>query len=232
MRVVLLGVLLVACSGSSGGGDATGFLTVDDYSEQEVDAYCAKAFQCCNASDREALFADTSGQVTDQASCSSYYRAAYERFAANLIHTAIGAGRIDYDSSAGSACLAATAALTCAVFARTAGKHDCPNPIVGQVADTEACNFDEECASGYCEGDIELPIPMQGVCKELPGQGGSCPEDACAAGVQCANGTCEAQLPDGASCTEGVQCTSQGCNGADGLGGAGTCGAPTACIGG
>jgi len=232
MRVALL-VLLVACGGtSSGGGDDTQGLSVNDYSEQEVDAYCAKAFQCCSASDRAALFADTNGQVSDQASCSSYYRTLYERFASNELHTAIGAGRIVYDSNAGTACLAATAALTCAVFARTAGKDDCSTPIIGQVPDTEACNFDEECASGYCEGDIELPIPMQGVCKELPGQGAPCPEDACAAGVQCANGTCEALLPDGASCTEGVQCTNQGCNGADTAGGAGTCGTPTACIGG
>ncbi len=229
LRSVL--VFLIACGGSSNGDDTTGGLSVDDYSNQTADAYCAKIFQCCSASDRSIVFAQTNGQVTDQGSCSTYYRSVYSTLVKNELHTAIGAGRIDYDSTKGMACLAATAALTCPVFAKTAGANDCPTPLVGEVPDGTACNFDEECASTYCEGDSGPPFPKQGVCKELPAQGGSCPDGLCATGAQCANGTCAGLLADGAACTEGAQCTSQGCNGTDGKGGAGTCGAPTACTG-
>jgi hypothetical protein len=216
-----------ACSDDDAGG---GSIALANLGDAVGSAYCAKAFECCTAAEIMVRFQGT--QVTDEASCRMFYAAVFTAFAGDY-QASVDAGKLVYDGAAASQCVSALRAMACTDFARDDDplSSQCPNPFQGQVANGMQCAFDEECQSGYCEGDAQLPEPgTPGTCKAPPTAGQACPDFTCADGLQCQAGTCMALKPDGASCYDGEECASAGCNGASN-GSPGTCGVPMTCNG-
>ena len=225
-RALLAFSLLTACSDDdSGGGD----VALADIGATFGAAYCAKAFDCCTAAEIPQFFEGAS--ITDEPGCVMFYTNVFGALTATY-QASIDAGKLVYSSSAASQCVSALRAQACPDFASAHDplQNECSNPFMGQVAANAACNFDEECVSGYCEGDVQFGTPRPGVCKSLPGSGAMCPDFDCAEGFQCQSGTCMALKADGASCYGGDECASGGCNGASGNT-AGMCGVANTCNG-
>lgn len=92
------------------------------------------------------------------------------------------------------------------------------------VADGEVCYSDA--VSAACKDGSYCESTSSGLCKAKPPAGELCGEwTFCAEGAYCdgsdATAKCQARLDDGASCTNGQQCKSRGCN-------SGVCGEETA----
>ena len=149
-----------------------------------------------------------------------------------MYQASIDAGKLAYNASSASSCIAAMRDVTCTEFAvdDDALESRCPNPFEGQVANGMQCAFDEECQSGYCEGDSQGNNPMSGTCKPLPTQGQACIDFECADNLQCDAGTCSPLKADGEECFDGEECMSGGCNGATNNA-PGMCGAAMLCDG-
>ncbi len=84
------------------------------------------------------------------------------------------------------------------------GDSPCAVAWRGTLADGASCPFSETCVSGYCA----MSSACSGVCAPRVAAGGACADpDACAEGLVCAGGHCEAPRAEGASCAgDGVVC--------------------------
>ena len=225
LRTLVLASTLLACGGDDDSGSG---IALANLGTSIGTAYCAKAFECCTAAEISERFAGA--PFTDEPGCVQFNTRFFDALLP-MYQASIDAGKMTYSASAASQCVAALRAQTCNDFA---SEHDelasaCPNPFTGQVENNMACNFDNECASEYCEGDTQFGNnPQPGVCKPMPAVGQSCPDFDCATGAYCDAGTCAALKADGASCFSGEQCASGACNES---GSGGTCGAPMTCNG-
>lgn len=223
--VLVLG--LVACGGADDSG--SGSIALANLGTAVGDAYCAKAFECCTTAEISEMF--DGAPFSDEAGCRMFYTGFFNAFS-SMYQASVDAGKLVYDGAAASQCMSALRSLSCTEFAREGDPLStmCENPFQGQVANGMQCAYDEECMSGYCEGDTQFNNPMPGTCKAFPTSGQACPDFDCAEGLQCQNGTCMALKADGAECFDGEECMSGGCNGA-GNTTPGTCGAPMTCNG-
>src|SRR5262245_23279521 len=179
LRASFVVLLVAACGGGSSPG------SLDTLPGDFAHAYCTKAFACCTMADIAIRFQGLS--ITDEASCEHTYSALLTLATAQT-KSDISKGTVTYDSAAASACLDALAAESCPEFARSEGnlgEGSCPNPFQGKVADGMPCDNDAVCTSGYCEGDVQAPQPMNGTCKQLPTMGQPCPDFTCAAHLRC-----------------------------------------------
>lgn len=219
--------LLTACGGDDSGSGAIALANLGD---AMATSYCAKTFECCTMAETEQRF--EGAPVTDEASCRMFYAGFFNALAADF-QASIDAGKLVYDGDAARQCVNALNAMACTDYARDDDplSRECPDPFMGQVANDMQCKFDDECQSGYCEGDSQFPAPgTPGTCKAAPTSGQACMDFTCADGLTCENGVCTALKADGAACYDGAECQSGGCNGAS-QSTAGTCGAPTTCNG-
>ncbi len=222
-------VVVAGCGGGSGGS-----LGIDGLPAAYASHYCKKAFACCSSADIAVHFAGLN--ITDEASCESQYTGLF-MIAISQDKQAIADGTLVYDGDAAAACLDLLDTQSCTDFARSGGDlsgASCPDPFTGKVAEGQSCVNDSVCTSGYCEGDTQAPVKA-GICKAPPTSGRPCPDFTCAANLRCdfttGTETCAPLLADGMPCDTGDDCTSGGCNGGDGMGTQGTCGAPTVCDG-
>jgi hypothetical protein len=228
LRSTLLALSLVACGGDDDSGNG-GSIALSNLGTTIGTEYCAKTFDCCTAAEIADMF--DGAPFTDEAGCVQFYTGFFMQLS-SMYQASIDSGKLTYDGAAASQCVSAMRAMTCTDFARADDPlaTECPDPFQGNVANGTQCAYDEECVSGYCEGDVQFGMPKPGTCKDLPTSGQQCVDFTCADGLQCQNGTCMALKPDGASCYDGDECMSAGCNGASGST-AGTCGAPMTCNG-
>lgn len=225
-HLVLLTSVLIGCGGDDDGG---GGVALANFGTVFGSEFCGKAFECCTMAEVSEFF--DGAPFTTETECTNFYGGFFMSLA-TMYQASIDAGRLEYNANASQQCVTALRAQACADFARDDDplKDNCPNPFVGKVANGMSCNMDEECVTGYCEGDSQFGNPMPGTCKHLPGSGAQCIDFTCADGFTCDSGTCEPLKADGASCFDGDECTSGGCNGA-GSSTPGTCGAPQICNG-
>jgi hypothetical protein len=102
------------------------------------------------------------------------------------VAAAVSAGRVTYDPTKASACLAATTALGCDAGASTSamGLTDCKAALAGTVAANGTCYNSVDCAgTNFCSGLGATGGSCTGTCKPLVAAGATC-----AAGDQCVSG--------------------------------------------
>ena len=219
-------MLVAACGGDDSGSH--GAVPLADFGTRIGTQYCGKAFECCTTEELPQLF--IGADFTDEPGCIDFYTRFFG-FLTPMYQASIDAGKMTYDAEHAADCVAAAGGLTCTQFAvhESALGGMCESPFIGLVANDAECAFDEECVSGYCDGDSIAPVKT-GLCKTLPAAGEACPSLDCAEGSQCQSGTCMPLKADGASCRNRDECASGACNGAS-TQTAGTCGAPMICNG-
>jgi hypothetical protein len=227
----IVSVTLSACGSDGGGGGGGGDpIALEDLGAALGAAHCAKAFECCTAAELPQFYANV--PFSDVAGCEDYYNKFYN-FLIPMFQASVDGAKMTYDGDAARDCVDAIAELSCTVFA---ANHDifegrCASPFTGLVATGMPCAGDNECTTGYCEGEEELATPpTPGVCKTLPTVGQTCDDFDCAAGLECIQHVCSALKADGASCYQPDECQSGGCNGAS-TGQMGTCGEQMICNG-
>jgi hypothetical protein len=209
------GILAVGCGGG-GGGD----VSLNDFPAEAADAFCAKIFECCDQQEIMEQFSIFNPPITTEAQCVTAFTGFYQ-LAFGETQAAIDAGKMKYHADRAGACLDAVRDLSCSQYAML-GDSDtfpgCEDPFEGLVAADQACADDDECVSGYCEGDTQ---EMTGTCKTEPGSGAACPDFQCASGLYCefgaAGSTCQPTKADGAQCTSDEECQSDNCDDASGL---------------
>jgi len=116
---------------------------------------CDQAFTC------KATFPTDAGVTFDQAfgaTVNACYTDAAAYYNAPAVEAAITAGKIDFDATAGGACitgLAAVAAPTCTTFWNEgpAFPAACDGVFTGKVASGAACTIDLECTGALICGE-------------------------------------------------------------------------------
>ena len=183
-------VVLAACSSSSGGGsgsksdsgtgtkhdgggatgDASGGMSVTTFCNALVTADATLFSKCIGGS---ATAWET--QLNAASPCAD-------------IAAAVQSGRIVYDESKASACLTATAAISCGNQAAGAPEPaDCIATIVGTVAASGTCFSSVDCApDNFCSGLGGTTGSCTGTCAPLIAAGAACSAgDECVAGNTC-----------------------------------------------
>ncbi len=162
---------------------------------------CAVAFHCPeNGKPGEMLDLGRSG---DEASCVAYFNRMNEQATDLEAYVrpvgSVEDGRTTYDPAKAADCLAEVAAskTACAVFDEAAVTRCLESVFQPTVAADGACASDSECIDGHCSISDDGVCP--GTCIATPaavGEGKSCEEAPCAAGLECvmksgAEETCE-----------------------------------------
>jgi len=204
LPVVLACVLSVGCQGRPQSNDV---LPLADLAEKAEQAVCSQEARC--------------GWFPDVASCK--LASAWKM---DPLVASIKAGRIQYDSKAAAACIAALTALGCNLTDQSDDAPPaCMSAFRGSVAVGGTCYMDDDCVSGNCGGkacslpvdccagtcvaEAKVPtIPVGGSCYP-PGGSGNCAE-----GTYCDNssagGTCVTGIVLGQAC-DPVGLQSAGC---------------------
>lgn len=200
-----------ACGGGSGGSG--GSVPLGQFPAKMSQAMCTQNFKCAPAAD---LTGHTMQQCVDD-------NAMLFSLLASAISSSEAKGRATYHAAQMGICIGGMAAMTCDEW--RLGLTDANQPaacqaaIVGKVAVGGACQDDNECVSGTCEGSDPGPPPTDGQCVALVPEGGSCTNgDACATDFICdpATQVCMAKRGGGAACSNDDQCVN-GCNTTTGM---------------
>lgn len=98
-------------------------------------------------------------------------------------------------------------ALACDVPLSTVKECDVLESAKGTLPDGAPCVIGLQCASGSCDGRMEVVSMKCGTCQPTAAIGESCIEKQCSAGAMCrqigdATASCEEPLPVGAACTD------------------------------
>jgi hypothetical protein len=112
---------------------------------------------------------------------------------AAALAAARAAGRIDYGVAEAQACGAALAVATCAEL-EVEDIPECEGVLAGQVQNGDPCYASDECAAGYCTGDVTGTCPAS--CAAFKALG-----DPCISGEECGVNEC---LPSGEASACGV----------------------------
>jgi hypothetical protein len=202
--------------------DAAKEPTLDELPGLFVDALCPELERC--------LGDDASARFFGSGGCEARLRAQLEDGDFSATQDAVEAGRVRYDGSQVSGCLAAIEGIGCGFqTTRTLMSARCNLVLEGDVAIGDDCALDEECAGvAFCKRDGDS---CPGTCSALLAADETCTsDDQCAEGLACPNsvGRCVAPGRLGQPCG---RATDPGCAagllclGADaGAGRAGECG--------
>lgn len=181
MKSLLLGVLLVGCSGGTSGGP----IAIDQFGNEVAKVACSKIFECCNSAEVMQQFMNltyNNQPVTTEAQCEGLYMGLLDGYAIPDYKASIAAGRVTYDADAARGCIDAYANLGCGAYSQLthATGISCSTPyLIPHVGDGGACSQAYECTSGYCSSGTCMTEPP------LVPNGGSC-----TSGEQCASGYC------------------------------------------
>lgn len=193
----LLGILVAACSSSSGTS-----IPYSDFDRAMQQARCERDARC--------------GVFPDEEACLRYARIRPD----HSLDAAVDAKVVRYDGERAQQCVEATAKQSCnrnAIDARVEPAA-CAATLTGTIAGGASCSFDIECESRTCELPTECPETgcCEGTCRPAQAAGGAgvaCakPTD-CADGLVCGiDGECRAPSGETELCRNDAQC-------ADGLG--------------
>lgn len=192
--------LAVPLSGCPSSTTAGGDVPIEMLGQMYGNVTCGVLVDCYGES-IVRLFTGSSSE----ASCAARLAAGYTNGALPRYQAAISMGTMSYDASQAGACIDALNAQGCGVVT-SRPPAACDALFVGHVAVGGACAIDEECqGNAYCSADTACP----GTCQTFVSSGGTCTRDAaCATGLRCGNGTCQAPGGAGASCQggTGVEC--------------------------
>jgi hypothetical protein len=189
-HVFALGVLLMF--GCSSVDDSAPAVSADKACTDLAAAYCEKANSC--ASDFVKL------EYGDVATCST-------RFKTSCL-TGLSAPSVGTTPSDTAACATAAKSLTCTALFDNQTPTECL-PKAGGLDDGKPCHSDSQCKSAFCS--VDDARATCGVCAAKPAAGGSCKTNSCPSGLKCSdNGTCNAPVPIGGTCSESIPCASGG----------------------
>jgi hypothetical protein len=233
-----LGAILLSITACGGGASpaadddpdaatAAREVSYDDLYGELAAVYCGRVFACCADDERRLIgiipYVDERPEIPDEAACTAYiteHLQVQERLAA--LEAVAADGTLEYDPARAGACLDEYAALSCDVFGHEfwdVRNMTLCSPFVANQADGDACEYDEQCPTGYCSDTY--------VCAAKPGSGDACPVSVCADGLYCdvfGDGTCKAPKGDGADCVFHEECTSGYCGYENSKGDTGFCG--------
>lgn len=203
-------IAIVACV-ACGGGTSGGGISLADFRKQQFAAYCEHYVTC--------------GLFPDQGSCTSFLQLHADDPSQQA---AINAGKLGYDGTKAQQCLDAIVAGPCdqTQMAARVSAPACNEIFIGKVKQGQACEFDEECASGSCliPGCNNACCPGQCGPSVQPAQiGASCAAVACVDTAYCDQTlTCRALVTQGGTCVDSSWCDfGLGCTGVST--GSGTC---------
>jgi hypothetical protein len=188
---------LLTLFGCGGGG---GSVSLDQLATEHAAVFCGRAFSCCTAAE---LGGDPS---LGEADCRALYESQFGVEFGNF-KTGVDAGRTRYHGDRARRCLDTLASLPCSLWG--VGEElrrfpDCTLTFEGLVAPGGACDFDQECANGYCE--------LNGrTCVERLKLGEPCTVARCEQELIClydgsGSAACAAPLADGSACYSNTSC--------------------------
>lgn len=139
----------LALSTAACGGDDGDSLTAGGFVNALADSICDKAYECMSTFPGDTTqFADAFG--ANRAACED----AQGFVPAADLQTAVDAGRVTFNASAGSMCVSGISAFTCEQFwsPSTPSPASCGMVLEGTVDTGGACSINAECISGSCNG--------------------------------------------------------------------------------
>lgn len=175
--VAAIAIIAIAWSCKEDGSDSDREPTLEELPGRFVDALCPELERCLGESSSERLFGD--------GGCEARLRAQLEDGDFAATQEAVQAGRVHYDASQVSACLAAIDGIGCGFqTTRTLMSEHCNLVLEGDVALGGNCALDEDCAGvAFCKRNGES---CPGTCSALLGANESCTsDDECAEGLAC-----------------------------------------------
>ncbi len=181
MRMLALALVVVGCSGSTG-GVVGGNVPQEQYNTEGCKAICAHYASCGIAQ-------------------FDYYQSAlgaYGTVGTNFYDKAIELRKIKYDGAAAARCLSGYSSSACALNAQLTTDADCRAIYVGQVPVGSACGYGLVVISGTCSQP-----PQEGSSCSTATLIGSC-----APGLACASDskTCVKPKVEGDSCSTTAPC--------------------------
>ncbi len=191
MKRILIGVVIAACGGGSGGGP----IPIDELPQQVIDALCGFEVRC--------------GAVSSEAICIAEFE--QELNTADVV-AGVHDGKITYDANLARQCLDAYNTMSCDATAQSVRVQPqaCKDAVKGTVADGGMCEADQVCISELCNAPSCQAACCPGTCDPTPplpaAIGQSCAGTTCVDGAFCNNSTCAALLAAGASCQSDSQC--------------------------
>lgn len=183
-----LAVLALLVAWSCGGDDSgDSEPTLDELPHLLVTALCPELESCLGEVGSQRFFGE--------AGCVERLTVQLEDGDFAATQAAVEAGRVHYDGSKVSACLATIEGIGCGFQTRRTLLSDACNAVLeGNVELGGECALDEDCAGvAFCKRDGNS---CPGECTALLGAGETCSEDDdCAEGLACANGTARCAAP-------------------------------------
>jgi hypothetical protein len=189
---VVMGLVVVACSGTSttGGDGGGGGVSVQQACQDQSHARCT-LLQSCSPERIQAQFGD-------EPTCE-------QRYTENCV-TSLGAPSTGNSATITEGCSQAFASWACTDFLNDENIPPACAQVTGSIATGAACGFPGQCQSGFC---AIAPDAACGVCDSPPAAGDSCAQlTTCGAGLVCTTDTftCVVLAAQGASCGKGAPC--------------------------
>ncbi len=188
-RLALLCAFVAACGG----------ISIDDFKNQEIDAFCEREVRC--------------GVIADKAACV----ASLEQTPSDAqLKAGVGNGSITYDGGKAGDCVDAIRNESCdrTSMSYRVSPQACEDAAKGNRKQGDPCYFDQQCTSRSCApptGTCTMTC-CAGTCDPDPPAaaaiGQSCMNVACVDGAYCdQTQTCVALIAANAACTSNNQCT-------------------------
>ncbi|MBI5511614.1 MAG: hypothetical protein HY903_22895 [Deltaproteobacteria bacterium] len=212
--LVLPIALLAACGDSD--------VELEDLPDAVAETLCKKAYECCTAD--EVVASQQTGYTSSSAECPAKMASGLQGTKTN-IERGEKRDRLVYHGDRLRECLDAYATLSCDALksAATSRLPVCDGYLEPKVTPGGACDYDDECIGGSCEGESG---DAEGVCVAFVAAAAACGTAPCGDGLYC-SGTdvCMQKKADGEACGANYECLTGGCNGNDpNQGVLGTCG--------
>ena len=194
-KVLLMLSGLAACGD---GGSSPGAVTIDGLTPALAELFCAQMSRCCSPDDfpnAEAAAVFSSPACASMGMVQEYLE---DEFNLVRLKQSVREGRAVLDGALARACLDGLQRLSCPNWSSAAGGQQaalpdpCRQMIRGSQPVGAACqgNFEHECQSGSCGGDLSL------TCVPAPSEGQACPS------------RCEDVFDCSARCADGLRCSS------------------------
>ena len=148
---------LAACGGGGGNGGGAGAVA---FQEDQIEAFCAKGFECMSSfpSDMGFEFEDFFG--TSEAEC--FANLGPDAADKAALQASIDAGRVIFDSGDANVCADDLDSATCDQFWNDDAAPECSTVLTGTVADGGTCTIDVDCVGedSFCDEETNVCGPL------------------------------------------------------------------------